>query len=405
MISKQATFFLQIVLLTCVFMFTVDIPPARAVTVGVIPHSQPQTRLIAPLPSPYIFTPALAVISTKDMWYGDGTTDAQGITHSVMEHFDGTSWKQVSVPDDGAFEYLAAGSPNNIWASVYGPTSVNSSSNPVPALEHWDGKSWQLLTLNQLHLPPAQPTSPPPTITGFSYIAAKGNDVWLLASYDDPTLTNAYNELMYHYDGRHWEIIENGLLFESALSATGPQVAVLSLHNIWGIGVQLGFPIYSEAIFHYDGSHWINTLQNTNVERNYLAGSAPDDVWTGNNPQEHGPEGPPNIGGPEIISHWDGQAWQTMNLAPLYIQDGKAIPLYYSGIIDRNPYDVWVWGFQYSVDNVLFHEHWNGHTWSVELPNFDIQSLIFPLVDPDTVINIENVDEGYEPVGIYAISY
>src|SRR5438270_245250 len=104
------------------------------------------------VPSPNVgtstnFLNGVAAISTHNVWtvgaYGDGHG---GLT--LVEHWDGTQWKVVASPNvngSPSEELLgvAAITRNNIWTvgDYYNASNIQQS-----LIEHWDGKSWSIVS-------------------------------------------------------------------------------------------------------------------------------------------------------------------------------------------------------------------------------------------------------------------
>jgi hypothetical protein len=77
---------------------------------------------------------SVAALSSTDVWIA-GTTG----TAALLEHFNGTSWQQMTLPSslsatEGVSQVVAL-SDSDVWAF-----SVNSTAQPV--LANWNGSSW-----------------------------------------------------------------------------------------------------------------------------------------------------------------------------------------------------------------------------------------------------------------------
>ena len=119
---------------------------------------------------------AIAGSSASDIWAA-GQVHSSGyhnrVQHSVLLHYDGTSWSQVAVPDTGGLVDIAAISPANAWA-------VGSDGSVL----HWDGTAW---------------TVSAKFIMGSAAIAAaSASSVWIAGLYVNSTLSLA------HFNGSAW---------------------------------------------------------------------------------------------------------------------------------------------------------------------------------------------------------
>jgi hypothetical protein len=91
---------------------------------------------------------AVSAESAQDVWaVGVWAPIAGDPFKPVIEHFDGQSWKIVPSPklgDRAELGSIAAASPTDAWAA--GTYEAPFSSNVLlPVLEHWDGKSWNII--------------------------------------------------------------------------------------------------------------------------------------------------------------------------------------------------------------------------------------------------------------------
>ena len=92
------------------------------------------------VPAPTAALLAVTAISTNNVWAA-GVKLGQS---SIIEHWNGTSWKVVTSPNTGtatAMNAISAISPTDIWAA--GCAACGDVGGNTPALiEHWDGVSW-----------------------------------------------------------------------------------------------------------------------------------------------------------------------------------------------------------------------------------------------------------------------
>ena len=89
----------------------------------------------------------VAVVSPCNAWavgdYYNGTAD-----QTLIEHWNGTSWKQVTSPNAGGSSHdnvlngVAATSSTNAWAVGY---FYNGAADQT-LIEHWNGTAWKQVT-------------------------------------------------------------------------------------------------------------------------------------------------------------------------------------------------------------------------------------------------------------------
>jgi hypothetical protein len=200
---------------------------------------------------------AVAAVSTSDVWaVGQSRTRHDSSYRTLIEHWDGTSWKTVpsanyetSLGADSGAELtgVAAVSASDIWA--VGDFSSWPTGQPpvqtVTLIEHWDGTSWKRMTSpNQesLHYGPNN------ELTGVAAVSA--SDVWAVGEYSPdlcapascvPSSNYLSQTLIEHWNGTNWKIVPspnkggNGHL---------NGVGVISASNIWAVG---GFLVDSGA--------------------------------------------------------------------------------------------------------------------------------------------------------------
>jgi hypothetical protein len=147
------------------------------------------------------FNQLLSVDATNpnDIWaVGYNNPDPGGAgnyIHTLVTHWDGTSWSQVASPNPvtGASNYfdgVTAISANDAWAVGYHCTAATGPCNARTFTAHWDGSQWTEVaspnndaTFHQLH----------------GVDASSTNDVWAVGYYG--TASPGYQTLTQRYHG------------------------------------------------------------------------------------------------------------------------------------------------------------------------------------------------------------
>jgi len=122
----------------------------RFVQQTLIEHFDGTVWSVVPSPSPGALQNILfgvATITDSDVWAVGGEQDANGLWHTLTEHWDGSAWSVVSAVDAGS-------SGNQLYAvkalatdDVYAVGQQAGAGFPNPALiEHWNGKSWSVVS-------------------------------------------------------------------------------------------------------------------------------------------------------------------------------------------------------------------------------------------------------------------
>ena len=186
-------------------------------------------------------------------------------TAGLVEHWDGTSWTQVPIPNTAYTLTLWSvwtSGPTDVWAvgeqasesserrialhwnggawafgrSDFGGNATmllgvwGSDANDVWAVgnarfrlhvEHWDGFRW------------ATASAPHRVAAGLSAVdGSSGSDVWTVGSWDG--YPNGYKTVTEHWDGRTWKLWpspnpdQNNLLVGVAVEPT---------HDAWAVGI------------------------------------------------------------------------------------------------------------------------------------------------------------------------
>jgi hypothetical protein len=195
---------------------------------------------IVPSPNPQsqqTYFNAVAAVATNDVWavggYMEPIIDASA---PFAEHWDGTTWIIVPVPDTSLALYGASSAgASEIWAtgqidfavrwdgSHWDSSPIANTGGGLPGVcalpngqvwtvgyraprggvistltELWDGKTWNLV-------PSPNPSS---TSNGFGGVSATGpDDVWAVGYIGRGTLGSGTNTLVEHWNGTAWSVV------------------------------------------------------------------------------------------------------------------------------------------------------------------------------------------------------
>jgi hypothetical protein len=128
-----------------------------------------------------------------------GPADVWAAGYRLVEHWDGTAWRRVSVPAGTVVGDLAATSASDAW--------LVGSTGGRPAVEHWDGSVWSVEPL------PASVTTATSVLgvgasrTFRAVAASSPDDVWVVGS--DRRQHFGYKKtltvgVVVHWDGTSW---------------------------------------------------------------------------------------------------------------------------------------------------------------------------------------------------------
>ncbi|MGW1676914.1 hypothetical protein [Saccharopolyspora sp. NPDC002376] len=201
-------------------------------------------------------------------------------------------WQQVPIENFGRLVDGEVLAPDDVW-TVGVPTKTKPGG-----MAHWDGQEWTRVDL-------AGPPGSLPEPTALKAFAP--DDVW--------TVGGAGRGMAQHWDGQAWTDVPVPALAEHDWEAWKlTDVEGVASNDLWAVGYST-WPNGSRTVaLHWDGQAWTEVpAPDVNgdpsvleVLDNVLA-LAPDDVWVG------GHSGPESRGVP-YTAHWDGKAWQVIEL-------------------------------------------------------------------------------------------
>jgi hypothetical protein len=256
------------------------------------------------VPSPLLGTNdnslgAVAASSPNDIWavgnfLPDTANSNQDATLSLANHFDGTRWSPVPVPNAGPnwnTLYGVAASDGRAWAVG---VKQNSQFQDRALVDAWDGTKWSVVDV-------PQPGSQRDLLYGAS--ASSTSDVWAVGH--QVGANGLFETLAEHFDGSTWTVVPTpnpgsagNYLF--GVTAMGPDDA-------WAVGQQLGQSGPDQALIeHWNGERWSVTPTpghgSASAFLNAIAGSG-DDVWAAGETYDA------VAGARPLIEHFAGGAW------------------------------------------------------------------------------------------------
>jgi uncharacterized membrane protein len=174
--------------------------------------------------------------ATNDVW-AVGTV---ALYTTSIEHYDGNAWSVISSPNAGAgwniLEGVAALAPNNVWAVGYYTQQQNSTRPALTLIEHWDGTSWKIVAS-----PNVGPNSQYQSNQLYGITAISANDIWAYGSYFASDGSEQQSTLVEHWNGTSWKIVPspnpvNGT-FRADILFGG---TVISTGDLWLVGNEFG---------------------------------------------------------------------------------------------------------------------------------------------------------------------
>lgn len=163
------------------------------------------TEQVAPSPAHDNRLVSISGVASDDVWAVGFSNDASGLREPLAEHWDGSTWTQVSLAtsaaddvwdppraDHSSFTSISAVSTAHVWAAGdSGFVKGDGSQGKVRTLiEHWDGTRWSIVQ------------SPTPRRQNYVYgiSADSRKDAWLVGA-----KTTKGAMFVEHWNGTAWE--------------------------------------------------------------------------------------------------------------------------------------------------------------------------------------------------------
>lgn len=294
----------------------------------------------------------IVALANDNIWAVGGVSDTSTSTDSrdLVEHWDGKSWNVVPSPSpspepDGypdSLDRITGSSANDLWAVGDGLGGF---------LLHWDGTAWNAADN------PAQPR----TVYSywFSSVASLSpTDAWAVGrtmlSVSSTIRGNGDVALIAHWDGKIWSVVPSPDLHANLNGTELADIAALTPDNVWAVGSTSSTEQGQLALIeHWDGKTWSvvpspqpqSTAYTNNAALWSLDALSPNDIWAGGYYELSGVEH-------YLLEHWGGRAW---NLVPISVQAKKLAILHQ--VVAVSDQNVWALDAEGSL------LHWNGKTW------------------------------------------
>jgi hypothetical protein len=218
---------------------------------------------VVPSPSP-ASGPSLSgvlALAPDDVW-AVGSKSRGMADRTLIEHWDGSTWRVVPSPSLGASADLNAvmthGSSGRLWA--IGVTQYTLGGQNEPLVEEWNGSRWRDVS----------PTPPPDGSYPLGGASDSKDDAWMVGTVG----TIQFGTQAEHWDGSSWSVVatpDTG--FASRLSG----VAAISASDAWAVGAGGT----GALIEHWDGTAWL-VVSSPNRNSSSLSGAtaaSANKVW------------------------------------------------------------------------------------------------------------------------------
>jgi hypothetical protein len=243
----------------------------------------------------------VAATSSTNAWaVGDYFNNANR-SQTLIAHWNGSAWKQQSSPNPGTagsalntLSGMAATSSTNAWAVGY---YNNGNGTPYKTLiAHWDGTAWK------------QVSSPNPGGRHGSVLrgvaATSATNAWAVGYYDNSV--NRGQALIVHWDGTAWKQVPSPT--PSGGGGLGGVASITGAHA-WAVGGNGSTLIehWTGTAWRQVPSPNPNTGSDDNFLIGVAATSASNAWAVGADCMMCGGEGQTTV---TLIAHWNGSAWK-----------------------------------------------------------------------------------------------
>jgi hypothetical protein len=197
------------------------------------------------------FINSVAMVASDDVWAVGFSFTCSGPLKPMALHWDGVQWNVVPTPklisvDNAALNGVLAFASNNVYAVGYHPASNGAVKTLI---EHWDGTSWKLVT------------SPNSNQTGnflWGLSATSPTDIWAVGDRVAPN--TPVETLVLHFDGSKWTVVPspNPILTGDLSANVLSSVQAVSSTDVTAVGFIRDSATQRTLtlIEHWDGTQW-----------------------------------------------------------------------------------------------------------------------------------------------------
>lgn len=254
---------------------------------------------------------------TNHLWAVGYTVDTTtNITSSLIEYWNGMSWKAIPSPNPGTqngLYGLDAVSASDAWAVGYDDTTTKGQT----LIEHWNGSNWIVVSS-------PSPGTQGSTLYGVTALSAK--NVWAVGtSYSD---VSTELTLIEHWDGTSWSAVPSPN--PNSINELSDVVRVSPTSQLWAVGyTRQGGAVQQTLIEHWNANTWsVVNSPNPSTSGNGLNGIAAistTNIWAVGSYYNTNDNAFQNL-----IEQWNGANWNTVsNPSPGWfsmLQDVKRVP-------------------------------------------------------------------------------
>jgi hypothetical protein len=293
----------------------------------------------------------VTAISARNAW-AVGTYSAGGAQHTLAVHWNGRSWKRVRTPAPGCvpgdqLTSVTATSATSIWAVGFGATCPGQGT----VVLHWNGKGWKRV---------ASPNPAGADSTELLGVAAtSGRNAWAVGDWSTASTQHTLTE---HWNGKSWRIVPSPNMTGQAQNNLLTSVAASARTSTWAVGTSTK-PSHATVtvILRWNGKAWTRVpgprpRNAQDAELTDITVASATSAWVVGSYRDQVKAMDLNL-----TARWNGRSWRIVRnqSAPPPAHDGGL-----TGVAALSRTSVWAVG-DYSSGSAehMFIEHWNGTSW------------------------------------------
>jgi hypothetical protein len=192
------------------------------------------------IPGSRLSTYSVHASSASNVWVFGLTPEPKNLAQTAAYRWDGARWHKIPVP---AMTYLQGSvvlGPSNVWAF--------GDSGTVPGdVFHWNGSKWKPYNINSLNFLPLD-------------ISGSARNVWVAGTISANVPGAPEKAAAYRWNGTHWRAVS----MPHPVVGGEASVSVFSPGNVW-IGADTSTKV---SALHWDGRHWHVVSAPDNVAAN-----------------------------------------------------------------------------------------------------------------------------------------
>jgi hypothetical protein len=226
-------------------------PAANGAVLTLVEHWDGLKWSVLPSPNASATGNVLSGVSANsgtDIWAVGDSVDAPTTSiQTLVEHFDGTTWKVVPSPNVLKKSFLNQNVLLSVTAvSTTDVTAAGWVGNPgtqttTTLIEHWNGTKWTVVPT------PNQSTALGSVNQFRSVTALSSSDMYAIGFYADAATSGQHVTLVEHFNGSSWSIIPSPTpLLAQELNGT---FALRSTSDVWIVGADSPYGIDFEFGF------------------------------------------------------------------------------------------------------------------------------------------------------------